>query len=321
MILGVVATASLPQASAAATLPVVLSGAYAGPANVRGLTEFGNWRGAPTTVALDYLSDSEWNDIDQPSWTLNAWRRYQKKGGNLVLSVPMLTSAPGGTFTAGAAGTFDRYFTTLGRKMVADGYSGAVLRIGWEFNGNWFPWSLSRSNATDGPKAFIADWRHLVDLFRSIPGSHFRFDWTVNPGPSASGVPAADAYPGDQYVDYVGVDQYDSSWNWRGGRILGATARWRKIANQRYGLNWWLRFAKAHDKQITVPEWGLNNNTSPGSNGAGDDPSFIAHMYNWFKLNEPAYQMYFDYGGSALDTGADPRSSLLYRKLFGDGLS
>ena len=193
----------------------------------------------------------------------------------------------------------------------------AIRCFGWggEFNGTWFPWSLSKTWAPNDPQAFVAYWRHLVDLFRSIPGSNFRFDWTVNPGPSA--IPAADAYPGNQYVTYVGVDFYDSSWNASGtGRVMNPTKRWNKLANQRYGLNWWLAFAKSHHKQITLPEWGLN--TDQATHGAGDDPSFIEHMYNWIRVNKPAYQMYFDFDGSALNTGADPKSTAEYRKLFGD---
>ncbi|HET9074345.1 MAG TPA: glycosyl hydrolase [Solirubrobacteraceae bacterium] len=302
------ALSSAPSARSA-----TLSGAYAGPANVIGLARFAHWRGARTTVALDYLNDSRWQDIARPSWYLRAWRGYTRRGGQLVLSVPLLVNASRGSFAAGARGTYDRYYRSLGRRLVTDGYGNAILRMGWEFNGTWFRWSLSRTDPAMGPHAFVLYWRHLVDLFRGVHGSHFSFDWTVNPGPGP--VPAAGAYPGNAYVDYVGVDVYDRSWNRWGGRILSARGRWHQIADQPHGLNWWLGFARAHGKRISIPEWGLYSNE--WANGAGDDPSFIIHMHRWFTQHHPAYQMYFNWDDSELDTPGDPRASQVYRRLFG----
>ncbi len=37
-----------------------------------------------------------------------------------------------------------------------------------------------------------------------------KFDWTVNRGVSAGLADATQAYPGDDYVDIVGIDSYDS---------------------------------------------------------------------------------------------------------------
>ncbi len=306
----VLGVASLVTPAASLT---TLSGAYTGSANVQGLKEFGEWRGAPTSVALDYLGRDGWQDIDQPDWTLTAWRSYEARGGTLVLSVPMLVNYPSGTFAAGATGAYDQHYLALGRRLVADGEGGVILRLGWEFNGTWFPWSL-RAWPPNDAHAFVAYWRHLVSLLRSIPGNHFRFDWTVNSGPSA--IPAPEAYPGNAYVDYVGVDVYDSSWNASGSSgLTNPTRRWDQIANRPYGLNWWLRFAESHGKPITLPEWGLN--TDAGTDGAGDDPSFIQHMHDWIALNRPSYQVYFDFDASALDTDADPQASAEYRQLFG----
>ncbi len=303
-------------ASSLAAPPVALSGAYDGAGNPTGLNQLGTWRGAKEAIALDYLANDKWTDISQDTWLQGQWKPYQATGGKLVLSVPLLVSSQPGTFAAGAQGSYDRYFEALGQQLVANGDGNIVLRMGWEFNGNWFPWSLSSSNPAMSPAAFVAYWRHLVNLFRAIPGANFKFDWTVNSGPSS--IPASSAYPGDAYVDYVGIDLYDSSWAPTGGTVTDPAARWNQQANQEYGLNWWNTFAKSHNKQLSIPEWGLNNNTAAGSNGAGDDPSYILNMYNWMKANQPAYEMYFNADGTVLNVPDDPNASAEYQKLWGD---
>ena len=59
-----------------------------------------------------------------------------------------------------------------------------MLRLGWEFNGPWYPWSLSSTNSADSPREFIAYWQHIVTLMRAIaPG--LQFDWNVYNGAGA----------------------------------------------------------------------------------------------------------------------------------------
>ena len=132
-------------------------------------------------------------------------------------------------------------------------------------------------------------------------------------------MPAADAYPGDAYVDYVGMDVYDASWGSDGGPISDPTARWNQIANQEYGMNWWLAFAQSHGKAGQRPRnGGLVTDTTADPNGAGDDPSFIQDMYNWMKTNQPAYETYFNYSSyDELNTTNDPNASAEYQKLWG----
>ena len=211
-------------------------------------------------------------------WLLNDWKRFTSSGGRLVLGVPMLVDG-GGNLADGAAGDYDRYFRELAQKLVAAGDGAATIRLGWEFNGRWFPWRVSpRAGNPDDAREFVADWRHIVILMRSASGSHFKFDWTVNDG--SSDINPTTAYPGDAYVDFVGVDAYDEGWANNGGRIADPSLRWNQIARQQYGLNYWAAFARSHGKRLSVPEWGLVTN-SP--NGGGDDPTYIRHMYQWLK--------------------------------------
>ena len=63
----------------------------------------------------------------------------------------------------------------------------------------------------------------------------------------------------------------------------------------------------------------MNTDIGPGSNGGGDDPSFIANMHAWMQVCRPAYEMYFNYGGTTLNVDADPNASAQYRRLWGAG--
>ena len=53
-------------------------------------------------------------------------------------------------------------------------------------------------------------WRNLVDTMRQVPGNHFTFLWnpTLRMNSQPSGRSWLDTYPGDAYVDWVGVTGY-----------------------------------------------------------------------------------------------------------------
>ena len=82
-------------------------------------------------------------------------------------------------------------------------------------NGNWSPWS-GTVNGNSAAK-FIAAWRHIHGFFDGV--SNVKFGWAVNsnsvPDTSANAIPAY--YPGAAYVDYVGVNGFNSAgnpWPW-----------------------------------------------------------------------------------------------------------
>lgn len=75
-------------------------------------------------------------------------------------------------------------------------------------------------------------------------------------------------YPGDDYVDYVGIDAYDVSYAWRtypypddcdaGCRADRQERAWDKaIHGGKRGLEFWADFARHRGKPLTLPEWGL----------------------------------------------------------------
>ena len=95
---------------------------------------------------------------------------------------------------------------------------------------------------------------------RAVPGSHFTFEWNPTRGDLAVG-DLANYYPGDAYVDYVGLDVYDVE-----SQVYpGAKAEFSHMQTQAFGLDWLSSFAVTHHKQIVLPEWGLGWGTCSAS--------------------------------------------------------
>jgi hypothetical protein len=277
-------------------------GVYAGAGNPSGAADFERWSGMAVSRALDYVPGSTWADIESPTWALGMW---ESSGLAVTYSVPLIPDT-GGTVTEGATGAYNVHFVRLAESLVAAGQEDAVLRLGWEFNGGWYRWS-----AKSDPTAFGAYWREIVTAMRGVPGARFKFDWCPV---LSSDFPLEQAYPGDAYVDYIGMDVYDQDWHlgWQ-----NATQRWQNLLTAPYGLRWQRDFAAAHGKPMTYPEWALIDRAD--GHGGGDNPYFIQKMREWIGSNPVAYALYFEHdtadGASRL--GAFPQGAAKFRELFG----
>jgi hypothetical protein len=303
---GTGAVASAVGASGGAPSALGVYRGAAAPAEVAG---FGVWLGRAPSVALDFLDFSSWSRIEDPSWWASAW---SKSPYRVVYSVPLIP-ATGGTMQAGAGGAYNAHFRLLAESLVRQGQGDAVLRLGWEFNGDWMRWS-----ASGDPDAFAGYWRQVVQTMRAVPGTSFKFDWCPNIS-HFSGVEAS--YPGDGYVDYIGMDAYDT-W-WTEADRTNVVHRWRTMLEQPGGLLWHRDFARAHGKPMTYPEWGLWSR--PDGHGGGDNPYYIEKMYEWISQNDVAYHIYFEEdvldGQHRLMTGRFQAGAAKYRSLFVSGPS
>jgi hypothetical protein len=299
---GSLAFGAAPAAAAAAGSPL---GVYVGAADPAGVRTFNQWLGRPVTWAMDFFSGESWESIESPGWWLDAWKDTPYR---MVFSVPILPDNAG-TLQQGATGAYNDHFRKLAQLLIAKGQDDAVLRLGWEFNGNWFRWA-----ASSDPQAFVGYWREIVTTMRSVPGAHFTFDWCPNGGPTD--MPADRAYPGDAYVDYIGQDFYDAGWaqGWQ-----DPATRWQSNLTQPFGLQWQRDFAAAHGKPMSYGEWGLW--VRADGHGGGDDPYFIQKMHDWLDRNNVAFAMYFDHeggdGAHILENNQFPKAAAKFKELFG----
>jgi hypothetical protein len=285
-LIGAVPSHALPARARPAThatlvAPTWRSGVFNGYGPAGDLL-FASWRGRPVQTATDFVGGDNWLQIEDPAWDIVQWAT--EPSITPVLSV-QLWPASGGDFADAAAGHYDSYYATMARNLVLGGLSHAVLRIGWEFNGDWYRWSVtSRARAAQ----FVQAWRHIVRAIRAVPGEHFSFDWCMNLGPSR--INPARSYPGSKYVDTIGADVYD--WN----SVAGQTPaqRWSSLVNGKGGLAWQARFAAREHRRVAFPEWGVVSDDNDPSLAGGDDPAFIRHMHHWFATHRPSFEDYFD---------------------------
>jgi hypothetical protein len=165
------------------------------------------------------------------------------------------------------------------------------------------------------------DWatcfQQEVQAMRSVPGAHFLFTW--NPNSCVMGVPFADYYPGNAYVDIIGIDQYDSFCNPPSPAPTASAATFVSLLAESYGVNAIESFAAANDKPLAFPEWGTVATPSNGGSGLGDDPYYVQGMASYVATHDVAYQTYFDCGCDSILplTSADPQTLAAYTAAFG----
>ena len=281
------------------------------------LDAFERWLTCRVDYAVDYSARDTWADIEDPTYLLEAWDGQRRR---LVLGVAMLPRQPGPNIEAGARGDYDAHYQRLARRLVRGGHGDAILRVGWEFNlsnSRWF---------TRDYNAFSTYWRRIVQIMRAEAGNEFQFDWNVNNG--AGRVDATHYYPGDDVVDFVGVDVYDVAGTVypypttcdRACRSAVQNRAWDTVIfGGSRGLSFWSAFASQHKKPLSLPEWGLWR--SRNGIGGAENPTYLARMHNFIvdPRNQVAYQAYFEHDGDDVQhrlMTTFPDSGELFRTLF-----
>ena len=120
------------------------------------------------------------------------------------------TGQPAYTLAAIAGGAHDTYLTRWARQAKSYGRP-VVLRLAHEMNGGWYPWAASTNGNT--ARDHVAAWQHVVSVFRKQKATNVRWQWVPNV-PYDGSTDLAALYPGDGYVDEVGLDGY----NWAGSQ-------------------------------------------------------------------------------------------------------
>lgn len=117
-------------------------------------------------------------------------------------------------------GEWDTYLTSFAKD--AKTYRYPVILVPFEeMNGNWYPWSGTTNGNT--PRAHIAAYRYVHSFFKDAP--NVQFGWSVNSNsvPDTYENRIAAYYPGDAYVDYVGVNGFNFGEPWQSfEQIFGA---------------------------------------------------------------------------------------------------
>lgn len=108
-------------------------------------------------------------------------------------------------------GDWDNYFRSFFKS--AKEYDGPVVLIPYsEMNGNWTPWSGTLKGNT--AVKHISAYRYIREFGRSA--TNVAFGWAANAisVPNVIGNQIKDYYPGDDYVDVVGLDGFNFGNPW-----------------------------------------------------------------------------------------------------------
>ncbi|CAO5252152.1 conserved hypothetical protein [Frankia sp. AgKG'84/4] len=302
------ATPGAPGAPGAGRVPGGLSGISAGSlSEVRAWEQF---RGSPVDVIVTFSDRSGWAGITQP-WLGTSAERFAGFTGIWVISQPFFPT-DGGDIASCAAGAYDERWRQFGDWLVRQGRGASIVRPAWEFNGAWFPWSVSKDRTN-----WVPCFRQVVTSIRAT-APQVRIDWTFN----AHNTDAFEYYPGDEYVDIVGVDTYDQ---WPANKD---EATFTAQCEQPTGLCAGIAFARKHGKQFSVPEWGLVGTSDTGASkvgqAGGDNPVYISMMHKTMYDNADilAYEAYFNddlpnnVHSSLINPTTHPKGAALYAQLW-----
>ena len=126
-------------------------------------------------------------------------------------AIPVATWEPwGAPLDAIARGDYDGYIRSQAR--AARRFGGTILlRFAHEMNGDWYPWGAGANT----PDTYIAAWRHMVRLFRREGARNVRWMWAPNAEHESQRL-ILSLYPGDRWVDWVGLSGFDwgGPWLW-----------------------------------------------------------------------------------------------------------
>jgi hypothetical protein len=317
-LVGSVSTTALITAGASRKLCVypLTTGSELQPGLSNAETAFG----VPVSCVSAYLNGAPaWAQWEDP-WITESWMGYTTwvaaapQRRQLILQVDLIPDSlesqddPLAWEQSCAEGQFDSHAKQLGKNLVAAGLGHSVIRLGAEMNG---PWEADfMGTTTYEQKLWATCFANEVTSLRQAVGGHFLIVW--NPNACTENIPYSNFYPGNAYVDIVGLDLYDGTC--MASSASTAVITWSQLVNEPAGLVSFEAFAKAHNKPMSFPEWGLDQVPN------GDDPAYIDGIGSTFTRGDFAFESYFDAGDDGtLQLGpATPLSLAAFQKWFGN---
>jgi hypothetical protein len=125
-------------------------------------------------------------------------------------AVPMVDLYPPTTVSLAsiAAGSQDRYLIADAKALHAWNHP-FMFRLFPEMNGAWESYAPGQRGNT--AKQFVAAWRHVYRLFQRYHARKVVFVWNPDKEFTGQQVSFRQMWPGRKYVDWVGLDLYNSN--------------------------------------------------------------------------------------------------------------
>jgi hypothetical protein len=260
-------------------------------------SEFAAWRETQLGLVISWIQwrDGGWNRMYTYASGSDV-RGLRRNSSNVSLAQPLFPAD--GSMTACANGQYNANHSEVARRLVANGVGDAEIRLGWEGNGDWYPWKAAGVNPETWKKCFV----NAAKQFKAV-SAKFRIAWHMNKKGRVDVRtlwPTADA----NLITNICLSVYADPWvRWGNETYLGGP----------YGLRAWLDFARSKNKQLCIGEWGVGK--------YGDDTEFVQKMYDFVTYAQGtgffAHEAYWNRSwGRLYPTTSVPKSAARYRELF-----
>ncbi|MDD5593248.1 MAG: sugar-binding protein [Candidatus Margulisbacteria bacterium] len=183
------------------------------------------------------------------------------------------------------SGKWDGYITSWAKAVKEFGHP-IFLRPAHEFNMEGYPWGIV--NNDKDPQLYVKAFRHIVDIFKREKATNAKFVWSpMNYSfPDESWNDWVKAYPGNDYVDWIGFDGY----NW------GTTQSWSDWQALKYLFRDQARKARKlwPAKPIMIAEFAASEKGGDKAAWIKEIPQYLRtsmrdiDAINWFDLRKEA---------------------------------
>lgn len=283
---------------------------------------------AATEQQFGMSSGSMW--LSGPGLAYDSWSNYtgsaysaaqlamQQGRSKIFINFPPIVN--GATLTQAAAGDFNTYYSQAAGQFNNSAFDTVVFRCIWEWQGGWYPWGWSsgQQNQSTYVTDFIGAFQQMVTTIRSNMGNvkNVQFCLSGAQGDQVQMPNWQACYPGDAYVDWIGVDWYDGNPGDNTGTDLASEqARWAQ--DNAPGAATCLQLCTQHQKGFAIPEWSVGK--------CGDDPYFVDQVRATLQAVQnaglPVFAGYWraPYGGVNGDYNLYPNTLARMLADFGGG--
>jgi mannan endo-1,4-beta-mannosidase len=265
VLLATLVVPTITTASAAST-PSVYWGAYldGAPFNANVMNQFEADSGKKQSIV-------HWGQPWQMNGSMQSFQTQAYENVRLRGSIPMINwnswnlnapiDDPNYSLAKIYGGTYDAYITKWAQAAKAWGHP-FFIRFDHEMNGWWYPWSEQRDGNHAGD--YVKAWRHVVNIFRSVGATNATWVWCVNIASDVT-TPVSALYPGDNYVDWLGMDGYNKATD---------TASWLSF-NQIFGLHPWSKHNTYQELVNLAPSKPIMVAETATTNTGGDAAAWL----------------------------------------------
>jgi mannan endo-1,4-beta-mannosidase len=177
-----------------------------------------------------------------------------------------------------AGGRYDSYVRSWAQDAAA--YDRRfVLRFAHEMNGDWYPWSVGAPGGS--PEDYVAAYRRVRGIFDDAGATRVEWVWCPNVIISGNVEAISRCYPGDEFVDIVGIDGYNF-----GDRV---GHQWVQPA-ELFANTLALVTQLAPGKPVWINEVGC-------ADSGGDKASWISDFFTWLVGTEVRGLIWFEVDG------------------------